>query len=347
MADEVASGSDGEWMAELRFDEHPLPMAIVDAGSMRYLAVNDAASRISGVSKQDALRYSMWDNRAAVEAATLRERWARYPDRPVMFRTDLATADGLRYEAAAVTVPIVFDGRPARLSITVDETALERAASERARMTKQLVIAAQAERSRMAADLHDGPIQDLSAAALRLQGALRGELVARPGVQAALDLVREVIDGLRDVMDELHPPALVGGSLRALLEGLAARLRERSGFGLEVTMGDDVQLPEHAAASVYRIVLEAAANVGKHTGSDRMHCKVAMQGDRLLVQLADSGGGFDATAVQEAGRGLHMMRSRVEVLGGDFSIRSSPAGTVIDLTLPHLGAALGAAPRPR
>lgn len=319
-------------MVELAFEDHPLPMAVIDLDTLRYLAVNKATEQTSGFPRETMLNYTLWDNRAAADVVELRERWNRFPYHPVSYSAALRTASGVPYNAIALTVPVSFNGHRARLSIAVDRTALERADAARTERTKQMTLVAMAERARLAADLHDGPIQELSAAAFRLQTLAETNRSAAE----ALKLIMGSIAALRVTMDDLRPPETGEPKLHDALESIAQRVRAQDGFVLDVRCSHEFRLPEHVAASVYRVVLEAIANVRKHAGTRRLLCEVFAMNSDLVITLSDAGRGFDPASPQKGGRGLQMMRSRIEVLGGMFSLRSSPTGTIIEILLPHL-----------
>lgn len=325
------------WMTRLSFYENPLPMAVIDPQTLRYLACNDAAERSSGFTRDQMCTMTLWDVRSVADADALLRAWMEHPDEPVQYRSNLRTAAGPPYPAVAITVPVEFKGKTARLSVAVNEPALERAESVQLRLTRQMAIAAAAERVKLAGDLHDGPIQDLSVAVMRLR-AVRKQHPELHAVTKAVELVIQAITSLRETMAELDPPGLARGSLREILANVQSKARERDEIDLIVDMNADLRVPEHIAVCVHRIVLEAVANVRKHAETTELSCSIrlspiGLSSIGLSLVIIDEGKGFD-TGAPSSGRGLDMMRNRAEVLGGTFTVHSSEAGTRVEILLP-------------
>lgn len=200
---------------------------------------------------------------------------------------------------------------------------------------------------RIAADLHDGPGQDLALALLRMEslaetcaacsvtvgkgGAVGEEFrTVHSALQSALADLRAVSSGLR--LPEIDGLSLADTARRA------ARDYERKA-GLHVALdlddvADDGPLP--VKFTLYRLLQESLANGRRHGGGEGQHVTIRRHDGELLVEVADHGRGFDARAEVTDGRlGLAGMRQRVEILGGTFSVESAPGeGTLIRASLP-------------
>jgi two-component system sensor histidine kinase UhpB len=197
----------------------------------------------------------------------------------------------------------------------------------------QVLRARSEERAALGRKLHDGPVQSLTAALLRLD-ALRGRLAGPEAAEAA-----DVIASLRQSLDETRalmfaPAADVAG------DGLARALQvalERFGgdYGIEAELDD--RLPERPPPDVellaFRIAEEALANVAVHSRAQRVRVRLAREGSALELEIADDGRGFDPAHARQ--RSLALARARAGVAGGELTVRSGRGeGTTVRLTLP-------------
>ena len=222
---------------------------------------------------------------------------------------------------------------------------LEIAQLERQRLLERTVQVAEHERIRVAIELHDGPIQQLTAVALNLDRVIRwisrGEVERAGEITAKIrnDLAREM-DSLRRLMAELRPPIIDEGGLSAALESCAAEVVDDSVVECVInsTIGD-VALAEEIETVVYRVAREALINVRKHSLASRVDVVLESVGDKLRLTVADNGRGFPPEkhgAIFDGDRyGLLGMRERVESVGGVLVVESTPgAGVRIEATLP-------------
>lgn len=220
---------------------------------------------------------------------------------------------------------------------------------DRTRLLRRTNAAIEQERNRIARDLHDGPVQGVSAASLSLEASLlmiRGGDVER-GLELLARIRRELAeeaDALRRMMAGLRPPVL---EERGLLPALRETLTRFEGDYDVMTefSGQLVRsLPEDLETLAFRVVQEAMTNVGRHAGATMVSVRVATDLSQLRIEVEDDGQGFDTSQTRDflrVGRvGLATMRERVELASGTFAIRSSPGrGTAVLATIP-LDAAL-------
>jgi signal transduction histidine kinase len=220
---------------------------------------------------------------------------------------------------------------------------LDVAQADRKRLLVRTVEAAEDERMRIAGDLHDGPIQRLTAAAFTLD--LLGMKLAR-GERELDGLVVDIraqlsaeMESLRRLMSDLRPQLLDEGDVSAAIRDCAAEL-----LGSETTC-DVYDTIEHDSLTrdletvVYRVAREALVNVQKHARATHVDVTLASDGESLSLTVADDGDGFEpASASTERLQhhlGLIAMQERVESVGGEWRIVSSPGGgTRIDALLP-------------
>jgi two-component sensor histidine kinase len=215
---------------------------------------------------------------------------------------------------------------------------------DRTRLLSRSNAAIEAERNRIARDLHDGPIQGVSAAALSLE-ALR--LMVQAGdtdraretlQEIATELGQEAV-ALRRIMSDLRPPVLEERGLIPAVRELCSRVRRETGIDVQLTGSPSTAGSRDLEALAYRVVQEALSNVGKHSGAKHVTVRIEMAASTVEVSVADDGWGFDTGSAREFLRtgkvGLASMRERTELAGGSFSIRSTPgAGTVVTASIP-------------
>jgi signal transduction histidine kinase len=212
----------------------------------------------------------------------------------------------------------------------------ERAAGE---SVHRAIEAQEAERARLARELHDEAGQALTALAVHLRaleedvpaGALRDRVVELRGQVGAASTA------LRELATRLRPSGLGEGGLEAAIAEQAERVRATAGIEVEVDLrGLETDLPEDVQIALYRAVQEALTNVVRHSAAESVSIVATAQDERIRLVVDDDGRGFDPAAPTER-LGLAGIRERVELLGGTLRVESSPdAGTavVVDLELP-------------
>ncbi len=203
-------------------------------------------------------------------------------------------------------------------------------ASER---QSQRLSAAEGERQRWARELHDETLQSLSALRIGLSAAARSDRpeALEQAVGRATGQLEEAIANLRGLITDLRPAALDELGVQAALEGLAERTR-RTGMEVEVSVELAYEqgreptrhVPEIETA-IYRIVQEALTNATKHGEARITTVEIREAGEVLHLSVRDDGTGFDPQGETD-GFGLLGMHERVELLGGDLAIDSTPGG---------------------
>jgi PAS domain S-box-containing protein len=231
----------------------------------------------------------------------------------------------------------------------VQNAQLEAAQRERARLLARTVEVAEEERMRIAADLHDGPIQKLTVVAFNLDRLARRIERDEPDVE---ELVREIREDVRDemvalrgLMTELRPPILDERNLAAALNDCADHIFAGSTVAHETicTLGGDWPAPELETA-IYRVVREALFNTRRHADATRVTVAIERDGEALRLLVTDDGTGFDRASAGAANFGLLAMEERIGSLGGHLEVASSIGmGTRIEATLPWKSKALAPA----
>ena len=212
---------------------------------------------------------------------------------------------------------------------------------ERQRLLARTVEIAEAERMALAADLHDGPIQHLTAVTLQLD--LLGNKLGRGDHERASLLVRRLREtvanemvSLRRLMSELRPPILEQRGIEVALRDCALGVLEGQPmqFELECTLGE-VQLVPELETAIYRVVREALTNIRKHSGADHARVTLDASRARVLLTISDDGRGFEPTHANGDHYGLVTMREGVEAVGGTWRLDTrAGSGTHIEASLP-------------
>lgn len=222
--------------------------------------------------------------------------------------------------------------------ILLDVTALTDARVESDRLHARLVEAQEEERRRIASDIHDDPLQKMTAVGIRLEG-LRRRLAPAPEADATVDQlqssVEQAIARLRHLMFELRPPALDEQGLAAAIESY---LYQEARDGLSVGVDDQltIAIGQAQRAVLYRIAQEAIRNVLKHADASRIDVTLTNAREGVNLRVQDDGKGFDEqAAVGPEHIGLATLRERAAMAGGACSIRSTPGhGTVVEAWIP-------------
>lgn len=213
---------------------------------------------------------------------------------------------------------------------------LSRAADERQRLLKAAIEASEAERRRIARDLHDGVVQDIAGTAFTLSAASREATPPRQEtlVEAAASL-RTSLRGLRSLLVEIHPPDLTADTLGASLDDLVAPAAA-AGLVATVDVADLAGVSDRAVAVVWRVAQEAVRNAIRHSGGGRLTVDVRREAERVVLEVADDGVGIDLDRPRPVERlGLRGLASLVREERGTLEVTGGPGtGTVVRLELP-------------
>jgi signal transduction histidine kinase len=209
---------------------------------------------------------------------------------------------------------------------------LDRGARERERLLRAAVEASDAERRRIARDLHDTVVQDLTGTAFALAASARSGDVDRTGLERMASSLRGSLRSLRSLLVEIHPPDLRTAGLPAALADLVAPAAGRH-VEAEVRAADLGDLPDDTVALVWRVAQEAVRNSLRHSGAAHLSVEVCRAGDLVVLEVADDGRGFDpAAAVDRTHFSLRGLDSLIAEAGGALRVTSKPGeGTTVRL----------------
>jgi len=208
---------------------------------------------------------------------------------------------------------------------------LDMARRDREGLLQRAIDASEAERRRIARDLHDGVVQTLAGAAFSLSAAANKSANRDGDSSAALDegakTVRQAVSEMRSLIVEIAPPNLDGARLEGVLADLLAEAEGRGlTTSLRVTGVEHVDRP--SAALLYRASQEAIRNAAAHAGAGRVEVELVASKGAVSLTVKDDGRGFTADEVlarqREGHVGLAMLRTLVEDGGGELSVHSEP-----------------------
>lgn len=207
---------------------------------------------------------------------------------------------------------------------------LMRLEDERRESSTQVLAAQEAERLRIARELHDEVGQTLTAVALRADHAAE----QGSGTSELGDLVRDALEEVRRISRELRPEALDDLGLLNALIALCSRISEQTGLQLHRQLkGPLPDLPADVVLAIYRIAQEALTNVMRHSEASSVEVSLIYGHGSLTLSVKDDGRGLPER-VSEAG-GLSGMRERAMLIGAELRICSAPGqGVEVVVRLP-------------
>jgi signal transduction histidine kinase len=183
------------------------------------------------------------------------------------------------------------------------------------------VVAVEAERARLAADLHDDALQQITALVRRLDAA---------GDAESADLARSVAERLRTITSDLRLPLLDDLGAGPALEWLVGRIRPLADGDVVLERADAERPPANVELAVFRVAQEALANAVKHGATPiTVHYRVAEDGG-VSLSVDDSGSGIQPGAAEEALKAGHLgmanMQQRAQQIGALLDVRRWPSG---------------------
>lgn len=209
---------------------------------------------------------------------------------------------------------------------------VRRGAGERERLMRSALDASDAERRRIARDLHDGVVQDLAGTAFSLSAVARTPELAdesRETLDTAGTSLRGSLKSLRSLLAEIHPPDLRADGLAAALGDLIAPAGT-VGIHASVSVEGAETATDDQAALVWRVAQEAVRNTIRHSQASTLAVTVRGDQHRLTLEVVDDGIGFDPAHPRPDSFGLRGLRSLVADSGGVLEVRSAPGeGTTV------------------
>jgi signal transduction histidine kinase len=216
----------------------------------------------------------------------------------------------------------------------------------RGELLRRVVDAQEAERQRIARELHDETGQGLTAVGMGLRGLAgmmdKDKVQARSTLSHLEELVDYTIQEIQHIISDLRPSHLDDLGLAAALRWYAGEVRERSGLDVQVQInGEPGEIDMDVKMTLFRIAQEALTNVVKHADAHTARVTLTFGEKEVSIMVEDDGCGFNVewmnVPTQETW-GLIGIQERSTLLGGEFVLKSEmDAGTKIEVVIPYKG----------
>ena len=245
----------------------------------------------------------------------------------------------LRQAKLRARIAELLEGENARLEKQVRGRTAELQA-----LARHLANAREAEKARLARELHDELGALLTAAKLDASAIARKLPVEEQAVvQQQLDRLQHTLtEGIalkRRIIDDLRPPLLKDLGLIAALDALCTDGAISKDIHTKCSLPEDVSaIDSERALALFRIAQEAFTNIRKYSGASEATLELAIEDSRAILKITDNGRGFDPASISSGRHGIDGMRQRVQTYAGEFSLDSSVGkGTQICAVIPLNG----------
>ena len=302
------------------FETSPLPMWVVDDETLGFLAVNDAAVRLYGYSRQEFLAMRAEGFVPGTVSGNVFRGVFRHPRK-----------GGEPLDVDAVGHLVGWRGRPARLVVINDISERVRAQAALRALSRRLLEIQEEERGRLARDLHDDIGQALTALKIQVESLHlpRGDASQRTRVDECVDTIQSTLERVRQLSLSLRPPQLDDLGLAAALRSHLDRQARVAGLASHFDAANAPhELSPETETACFRVAQEAITNVLRHAHARNLWVRLYDEGGRLALSVRDDGAGFDVQAVR--GLGLAGMEERTALVGGSLELSATPGkGTVV------------------
>jgi PAS domain S-box-containing protein len=336
------------------FESNPLPLFVFDHETYGYTAVNQAALDMYGYTREEFFQATAHDLLLPEEVARLpaylKETTVGHNNAGV-WRS--MKKDGTVIETEVYHHVVLHEGRPSSLLLVLDvtgrrktEIALQEYATRLRILSQQLLNVQEAERTRIARELHDQIGQTLTAVKFQLQSLRKSvdKAVPKLRLEDCIQLSGQVLEQVRTLSLDLRPPVLdelgLTAALDAHVKGFAYRAKLSAKFA---AVNMVVRPAKEMEIACFRVTQEALTNVMRHAKACHVSVRLHQSGHILGLEIKDDGVGFDLEATQRQALegksiGLLSMAERVTLVGGQFDICSCPGmGTVLRAEFPLSG----------
>ena len=263
----------------------------------------------------------------------IEDAWGRTD--PVVVEYELPMSEPRNFEARMVQA-----SADSVLCIVRDITELKRASALNRDLARRLIDSQEVERQRIARELHDDISQRMAALSIEVdQLAMKADSERlRARLRQWSTRASEVARDAHRMSYELHPSKLQTIGLVAALRSLCSDVSKQG--TLQVAFTHDAMPPStdaYVSLCLYRIVQEALQNIVRHSQAEKAEVSVSCLENQIVLEIADSGVGFDPRRIPHAGLGLVSMQERVAALDGRLAIDTAPGqGTRIRVQLPRV-----------
>ncbi|HOY31771.1 MAG TPA: histidine kinase [Bacteroidales bacterium] len=207
---------------------------------------------------------------------------------------------------------------------------------ERSKRMTSVYDGQEQERQRLARELHDGLGQRILAIKMQLERLDNADAgLKQKLIDDAKKMLASVSKEVVSMSENLMPQVLSEFGLISAIENLCEESRNINGIKINFNYN---QIPTNCSRDIktytYRIIQEALTNIVKHSEANHAEINLTFENNIINLSIADDGKGFDKNNIRSGANGINNIRSRTEILGGGFDIKSSPGnGTVLNIFL--------------
>lgn len=211
----------------------------------------------------------------------------------------------------------------------------------------KLLVTQEMDRNRISRDLHDSTVQSLTSLGHKIEYCSKlldkDPVRVKLELQSMIDLNKEIINDMREIIYDLRPMSLNNIGLIATVESFCLHLRRNGNIDVLLHVeGKEQNLSSIVSVTLYRIIQEACNNVLKHAMAKKITLNIIFHEDAIELRIEDNGKGFEKEKVEDKARedmlhgfGLSTMRERAKLLSGSFTIESKPgSGTKVVVKVP-------------
>lgn len=203
------------------------------------------------------------------------------------------------------------------------------------------------ERQRIARELHDSPVQNLTLLVHKTELCLKlvdiDTIRVKLELQSMIDTIHDTINDMRSIIYDMRPMSLDDLGLVVTVERFVNQMRERTEnikYSFQV-VNEEINLPSVVTLTLFRIIQEACNNAVKYAAATEISITIIYLAESIELEIKDNGKGFDLHKIGEnenakySGFGLSMMKERVYLLSGEIQINTKiERGTVIKVYVP-------------
>ncbi len=325
------------------FSHSPLAVTITNIHDARFIEVNEAFERHTGWKRDEVIGRTpfdihLWESpeqRVAVREQLL----ATGSVRDLEFRVRIKNGQILTALGSAELIEV--NGEPCALSVAADISERKKAEEALAGVSGKLIEAQEAERTRIARELHDDINQRVAMLAINLKAVKEDLSVSETRTSRRIDeaciQVLSLENDIQALSHRLHSSGLEYLGLEPAVRGFCREVSEQHSLSIHARFdGVPQTLPHEISLCLFRVLQEAVQNAIKHSGVRDFEVSLTGGANAIELSVHDSGTGFDPeTTRQGHGLGLTSMRERLRLVNGELSIESKPQhGTTILARVP-------------
>ncbi len=314
------------------------------------ITANSSAEKLTGYRVPELTKMNVKDflSLESTELARqIREKLLRNEVVEQPYEQRLSKRDGSEVVVQLVTSLVFSKGRPIAFQhMARDITEQKRLQENLQFYSHRVTELLEEERERISRDIYEEVIQSLTAHFRHLEMLTSGinELTAekRTLIEAFLEQTNNLIDELRSIASNLHPPVLDDLGLLPALQSMATDITERSGVAIEIRVhGTERRLHKETELALFRIAEEALKNAWRHSQAQSIELKMDYGTDKTIMTVSDDGKGSQlpkalSDLVRDGKLGLAAMQERALSVGSTLTVQSGAGkGTIVNVELPN------------